>query len=123
MDAKTAVLSAEQAFFAALLAGDVTTLDRLLADDFQIVDVMRGGLTAKSELLAALETGSVRFLEIEPDETRVRMYGEAAVVTGRTRMRMSIGPEQAEVRSRYTHVYVWQSGAWRFVSAQGTPII
>jgi ketosteroid isomerase-like protein len=123
MDAETAVLAAEQTFFSSLLAADVARLDGLLADDFQIIDVMRGGLTAKAELLGAIGAGLVRFREIEPAEARVRLYGDAAVVTGRTRMRLSAGPDEAEVRSRYTHVYVRQSGVWRFVSAQGTQIV
>lgn len=123
MDAETAVLAAEQTFFSSLLAADVATLDALLADDFQIVDVMRGGLTAKAELIGAIGAGLVRFREIEPAETRVRLYGEAAVVTGRTRMRMSFGPDEVEVRSRYTHVYVRLGETWRFVSAQGTQIV
>jgi ketosteroid isomerase-like protein len=122
MDAETAVLSADQTFFSSLLAADVTKLDELLADDFQIVDVMRGGLTAKAELLGAIGAGFVRFREIEPAEARARLYGDAAVVTGRTRMRISVGSDEVEVPSRYTHVYARQGGVWRFVSAQGTRI-
>jgi ketosteroid isomerase-like protein len=123
MDAETAVLAAEQTFFSSLLAADVATLDGLLADDFLIIDVMRGGLTAKAELLGAIGAGMVRFQEIEPAEARVRLYGDTAVVTGRTHMRMRFGTDEAEVRSRYTHVFARQSGAWRFVSAQGTQIV
>ena len=62
------------------------------------------------------------FRDIERVEARVRLYGDAAVVTGRTRMRMSVGPDEFEVRSRYTHVYVRQTETWRFVSAQGAQI-
>jgi ketosteroid isomerase-like protein len=123
MDAETAVLAAEETFFSSLLAADVATLDGLLADDFQIIDVMRGGLTSKPELLGAIGASLVRFREIERAETRVRLYRDAAVVTGRTRMRMSVGPDEVEVGSRYTHVYVRQGEAWRLVSAQGTRIV
>src|SRR5215471_13864504 len=106
MDAETAVLAAEQTFFSSLIAADVATLDGLLADDFRIIDVMRGGLTAKPTLLGAIGAGIVRFHEAETAETLVRLYGDAAVVTGRTRMRMSVGPAPVEIGSRYTHVYV-----------------
>jgi hypothetical protein len=53
----------------------------LLADDFQIVDVMRGRLTSKPELLGAIEAGLVRFRDIQRFEARIRLYGDAAVVT------------------------------------------
>jgi ketosteroid isomerase-like protein len=123
MDAETAVRAAEQTFFSSLLAADVGTLDGLLADDFQIIDVVRGGLISKSELLGAIGVGLVRFDAVEPAEAHVRVYGDAAVVTGRTRMQMSFGPNQAEIRSRYTHVFVRQGGSWLLVSAQGTQIV
>jgi hypothetical protein len=38
-------------------------------------------------------------------------------------MQMSFGPNQAEIRSRYTHVFVRQGGSWLLVSAQGTQIV
>jgi ketosteroid isomerase-like protein len=122
MDSETAVRTAEKTFFASLLAGDVETLDQLLAADFLLVDVLRGAEVPKPDLLAALATGQVRFDSIDPVESRVRQYGDASVVTGRTRMKIGFGEESVEVRSRYTHVYVFQEGAWRFVSAQGTQI-
>ena len=123
MDAETAVLSAEHSFFSSLIAGEVAVLDALLADDFLLIDVLRGTEVSKTALLAALGGGQVRFEAIEPAEARVRLYGDAAVVTGRTEMRMRIGEDSATIRSRYTHVYVRQGGSWRFVSAQGTQIV
>lgn len=122
MDAETAVLAAETLFFSSLLSADTSALDRLLTDDFQIIDVMQGAVTSKQDLLVALGAAMVRFDAIEPAEQFVRGYGDAAVVTGRTRMQMSAGQDRFEVRSRYTHVYVRQHGTWKLVSAQGTPI-
>ena len=66
--------------------------------------------------------GLVKFEKIEVHDPRVREYGDTAVVTGWTEMRMTFGGQSAEVRSRYTHVFVRQDGAWRFVNGQGTPI-
>jgi hypothetical protein len=120
MDSQTAVLAAEKTFFSSLLSGAVETLDELLSADFLLVDVLRGGEVSKPDLIAALAAGQVRFEAIDPVESRVRHYGGVAVVTGRTQMKMRIGEEAVGVRSRYTHVYVSQQGAWRLVSAQGT---
>jgi ketosteroid isomerase-like protein len=123
MDFPTAVLTTDQTFFASLLAGAVDALDELLAPDFVLIDVLRGAEIPKPALLAALAGQAVRFETIEPTGRRARLYGDTAVVTGRTLMKMRFGEESAEVRSRYTHVYVRQDGGWRFVSAQGTPIV
>jgi ketosteroid isomerase-like protein len=122
MSVESDVLAAERQFFASLIAADGPALERLLADDFVLIEVMRGGEVSRQDLVAALGAGQVRFEGIEASEARVRMYGDAAVVTGRTEMRIRFGPDSAAVRSRYTHVFVRQAKEWRFVSAQGTPI-
>lgn len=115
-------LSAEAAFFGALLVGDADQLDGVLAPDFLLVDVMTGSLNARDGFLEAVRSGELRFDAIESAETLVRLYPPAAIVTGRTRMSGRFGTEAFTVRSRYTHVFVEKEGRWRLASAQGTPI-
>ena len=115
--------AAEQEFFTALIEADVATLGRVLADDFVMIDVMRGGEIGKPDLLGALSAGMLTFDSIVAHDPRVREYGDTAIVTGWTEMRMTFGGQSAEVKSRYTHVFVRRNGAWVFVSAQGTPIV
>jgi ketosteroid isomerase-like protein len=115
-------LMADRRFFAALVGGDVATLERLVADDFIIVDVFSGGEADKKALLDGLRSGVLRFAAIEPEAATVRRYGDAAVVVGATRMRGTFGDTAFAVHSRYTHVFVADGEGWRLVSAQGTPI-
>jgi ketosteroid isomerase-like protein len=122
MSLESDVLAAERQFFAALIAADVQALERLLVEDFVLVDVMRGAEVSKADLVGALAAGQVRFDGIDASEARVRVYGDAAVVNGRTEMRLRFGENSAMVQSRYTHVFVRQAGEWRFVTGQGTPI-
>lgn len=123
MTVEAAVLAAERRFFAGLLEADVGALGRVLADDFILIDVMRGEEVSRAALLEAVGLRQVRFDAIEPAEARVRSYGSAAVVTGRTRMRGSFGGRPFAVHSRYTHVFVERGGHWRLVGAQGTLIV
>jgi ketosteroid isomerase-like protein len=122
MENDVAVRAAERNFFSALLSGDQDVLERALADDFILIDVIHGNEVAKPDLLAAIALGQVRFEGIEPGETRLRFYGDTAIVTGSTRMSFRFGENAEELSSRYTHIYVRMGGAWRLVSAQGTPI-
>ncbi len=115
-------LAAEREFFTALVAAGLGALDQVLADDFLLIDVMRGAEITKASLLAVLGSGQLRFEVIEPTEQRVRRYQATAVVTGRTRMSGRFGGTPFAALSRYTHVYVKQHGRWRLVAAQGTPI-
>jgi ketosteroid isomerase-like protein len=115
-------LAAEREFFTALVEARPEALDRVLADDFVLIDVMRGAEVTKAALLAVIGSGQLRFEVIEPAEQRVRLYPATAVVTGRTRMSGRFGGALFAALSRYTHVYVEQQGRWRLVAAQGTPI-
>jgi ketosteroid isomerase-like protein len=108
----------DRRFFAALLAADRAALSELLTDDFVIIDVMQGNEIPRAAFLDAVTSGQVVFDAIDLVESRVRRYGDVAVVTGRTEMRGRVGTAPWAVRSRYTHVYV----ADRLASAQGTAI-
>ncbi|HEY7090718.1 MAG TPA: nuclear transport factor 2 family protein [Tepidisphaeraceae bacterium] len=114
--------AADRIFFRALLDCNVEVLEQLLADDFTLIDVMSGGENTKTALLAAVGAGQVRFESIEPEEIRVRTYGNSAVVGGRTRIKGTLGDTSFTVASRYVHVYVRQDSHWQLVWAQGTPI-
>ena len=115
-------LAADTNFFNALIKADKPALDRILADDFVLIDVMGGSEISKSTLLTAIDLHQVEFEAIEPSENRVRVYHTTAVVTGRTGMKGRMGDTPFALSSRYTHVFVEQEGECRLVTAQGTLI-
>ena len=118
------VLAAEREFFTALTEADLATLDRILAEDFTLTDLVGGQMT-KGQFLGVLSEGQMKFLSItEQGGTRVRLYGErvAAAVTGKTVIEVRFMGRELSVESRYTHVYAVEAGEWRLEIAQGTPI-
>lgn len=115
-------LSVERQFFTALVEASVEDLDRVLGDDFILIEVMGGSEITKPLLVAAIGSGQLKFEAIEPADSRVRIYQSAAVITGRTQMKGRFGETPFTVSSRYTHVFVEEEGRWRMVSAQGTQI-
>lgn len=117
------VLQAERQFFASLLEADLPALERLLADDFLLIDVLSGSQVPRSALLALIAAGELRFEAIEATDPLVRLYRPTAIVTGRTHMAGRYGTTPFSASSRYTHVYAEQDGSWRLVAAQGTPIV
>ena len=56
----------EAQFFRSLVNADVEALDRILADDFILIDVMKGAEITKLILQAAIASGQVKFATIEP---------------------------------------------------------
>ena len=117
------VEDADHCFFKALREGDAPALEGLLTEDFVLVDVMRGAEVSRADLVGAVGGGQLRFDAIDLVASRVRRYGDTAVVTGQTEMRGRMGEASWLARSRYTHVYVEQDHRWRLASAQGTPIV
>lgn len=95
----------------------------MLTDDFVLVDVMQGSEIPKVILVSLIESKDLIFEKIDHIEARARVYGDAAVVTGRTLMGVRAGDMAGEVKSRYTHVFVKQGDEWKFASAQGTQIV
>jgi ketosteroid isomerase-like protein len=115
-------LATDHQFFTALIQNDLPALDKILADDFLLIEVMGGSEVSKSGLLEVLRSGQLKFQTIKPFDNRVRLYQTTAIVTGRTEMSGRFGETPFSTSSRYTHVHVRQPDCWRMVSAQGTPI-
>jgi hypothetical protein len=118
------VLACDESFFTALLAADHDRLGAILADDFVIIDVLSGQVARREELLGAISSGQLRFAEVTryADDRSVRLRDSAAVVAGRTQMVLRYQGDEVTAHSRYTHVYTRDSGRWRLMSAQGTPV-
>jgi hypothetical protein len=93
------VLARDESFFTALLAAD-------------------------HDLLGTISSGQLRFAEVTryAEDRSVRLRDSAAVVAGRTRMVLRYQGDEVTAHSRYTPVYTRDSGRWRLMSAQGTPI-
>jgi hypothetical protein len=115
-------LAAERRFFTGLLDSNVEALDRTLADDFMLIDVMGGSEIPKAMLLEVIRSGQLKFETIERLDSHVRLYQSTAVVTGSTQMSGRFGATPFTAHSRYTHVFVEQQSEWRLVAAQGTQI-
>ena len=64
-------LAAEQQFFSSLIGGDVGALDRILGDDFLLIDVMTGSEVKKPDLLAVLGSASWPVLWSSPPTIRI----------------------------------------------------
>ena len=104
------------------MKNDIEANDRLLADNWLNVNP-DGSITTKAKLLELLKDGSFKIASIENDEVMVRVYENAAVVTGRsTTKRTGQGGELITRQVRFTRVYVKRKGRWQVASAHNTLI-
>lgn len=118
--AEQEVLAGHQAWCDAIVKGDMQTLDQLLADDF-IITSGNGALRDKKGELADLKLADgLSWVFVKTDDLRVRVYGQAAVVTGRVRWRVRNRDREVDDERCFTSVFVKQKGQWRIVAQQMT---
>src|SRR5229473_5973985 len=77
------VLRLEKEFSQAIVKNDAGVVGRFLADDWIIIDP-DGGVIDRARFLGVIESGALTHEMMESDDTRVRIYGNTAIVTALT---------------------------------------
>ncbi len=131
-DVERAVTEAQHHWEDALQQFDLKSLQSLLAEDDLQID-FRGEVQDKASWLDGVKTIAASDRSLDPaaasprhrwpisfDDEKVRVYGSAAVVTGRgTYKGLKTGNV---IVIRFTNVWVNRRGAWQLVNYQATPI-
>jgi hypothetical protein len=105
--------------FQAMLKVDAEELNRLLADDLTYTH-SSGAVDTKSQLIDSLKSGERKYQAIEPQDLKVRLYGSAAVVTGRARLKTVSKRQESDFRVQFTDVYAKKNGHWQMVAWQSS---
>lgn len=101
--------------------GDITGLDRILADDF-IATSLNGRVTNKAQYIKSSTSPQLSFTNFNIEDVKVRVYGDAAVVTGRTTVKGRYEDQEFNTQFRYTRVYLKRAGRWQIVTSHLTPV-
>jgi ketosteroid isomerase-like protein len=120
-DRQRSVLEAERALQAAMLAGDVDELDRLLHPDLLAVGP-DGQLVDKAGDLAAHRSGVVTISELTEEDVRLVIVGETAVTFVVLALRGAIAEQEVSGRMRYTRTWTRDGGSWRVLAAHISPV-
>jgi ketosteroid isomerase-like protein len=116
------ILALNRAWADAMVRGDTATLDRLFDDDM-IVTSGDGSIRDKAgELKDTGPSEEIKTYFFNTEDVRVRVYGEAAVVTGRAKWRINYKGRDVDHERRYMSVYAKRNGRWRMVAMQITRI-
>lgn len=116
---REALLASTTARFTAMVREDLRGLDTLLAPELTYIH-SDGELESKAQFLATLRSGRLRYQAIEPSELEARLYGDAGVVTGLSRMRVKVGSELHRFSIRFTALYRHVTTGWVLVAWQAT---
>ena len=113
--AESDLLRLEREWSEALPQEDVGVLGRILADDYTFTTIV-GNVITKASYMEKSEDNHL--LSLKTDDAKVRVYGDAAVITGRITVELINRTDVA----RYTNVYAKRRGRWQLVATQFTRI-
>lgn len=108
-----AVLAAEDARFAAMVAADAAAIRAAFAGDLSYVH-STGEVATREQLVDEIAGGRLRYLALAPGERSVTFpHADIALVNGQARIQAAVGGAQADFQARYLAVYVRDGDAWR----------
>ena len=111
------IKSLEEARNHAVLHGDVMALDRMTSDNYTFI-TLRGELRTKSDILKGFASGSFHYESRQISDLKVRVYGDTAIVTGRSVQKGMENGKNYSGDYRFTRVYVKEKGRWLTVALQ-----
>ena len=112
----------QQELAAAWMARDRATIERLIAPDWAVTHVAGQRLTRTDVFRDMLESDATQITSSDVDEVEVRLFGDAAVVIGRTHAMGMQSGVPFDVRLRFTDVFVRRSDQWQAVASHATLI-
>jgi ketosteroid isomerase-like protein len=113
------VLRLDEARFVAMTRADIAELNKILADDL-VYTHSSGRVETKKEFIASLETGSLKYVSIQNEEKKARIYGTTALINGRAKVTISSQGQEQSFVLRYLDVYVKRNNKWQMVAWQST---
>lgn len=106
------VLRIEREFSQAIVKNDAEAVGRFLADDWIIIDP-DGGIVDRARFLGVMKSGALTHEMTESEDTRVRVYGNTAIVTALTTTKGRFNGQAFTTQERATDVFVKQDGRWQ----------
>jgi hypothetical protein len=115
------IIELEQTRLKAFAWDDKATFDRLVTDDLTMTH-SSGEVADKAEVMAVmrLSTPERPLPALSTEDVKVRVYGDAAVMTGRLVETARDG--RRVVVFRFTNTYIKQNGRWRMSAGQLTTL-
>ncbi|HTH37568.1 MAG TPA: nuclear transport factor 2 family protein [Pyrinomonadaceae bacterium] len=97
---------------------DAKALEEIF-DDEVIITMYDGNTRGKAEEMAAIRPNpNMRLSSVANEDVGIKVFGDVAVVTALTKIKMVAGGKESVIALRYTAVFVKRDGNWRIVALQ-----
>jgi ketosteroid isomerase-like protein len=115
-----AVLKQLDNWIEALKQNDMTALNRIIAEDFMLLEV-NGNFLNREQDLEPVKSGDLKFQSLTTEDVKVFVYGETAIVTGKGVYQITYKDKASTIRERFFDVYQKRKGQWRVIASRPTP--
>jgi len=120
-DDEQALIKIQHDWAEARIKGESSYTRRLEAENCTVV-WPDGAIVNKREDLKSM-TGDIVFTEFKIDDLQVRLYGDTGIVVGQGTMKAHEGKQNLlGGKFVWTDTFIKQSGAWKVVASQVTPV-
>jgi len=106
-----------EAWDQAIVRKDRAAIEANMAEDFRQIDGA-GHVETKQSFVDDLMTPALRIEPYAVEDFEIRLYGDTALLSGRTRMSGSFEGKPFKTHYRYIDIYVRRDGVWKIVSVQ-----
>ena len=100
---------------------DTEFLESHMSDDY-VGTFPDGAVHDKKSEIAAVASGAVSITQMEPREMTVRVYDNAAVITGQSSVKATVAGQDMAAELRFTDVWIKRENQWLAVASQVTRI-
>lgn len=101
----------------AIVAKDRAAIEANMAEDFRQIDGA-GNIENKASFVQDLLAPELKIDPYVVEDLDVRLYGDVALVSGRTKMTGTYNGKAFSSHYRYIDIYVRRAGTWKIVSVQ-----
>lgn len=103
------------------ISGDRAAVDSILASDWSVID-LTGRVLTKAHVMREFGSGDRKIETGSVDDLTIRVFGDIAIVTGRSVLAGSYQGKRASVTQRFTDVFARRDDRWQAIASQGTQV-
>ncbi|MBA3713309.1 MAG: nuclear transport factor 2 family protein, partial [Pyrinomonadaceae bacterium] len=113
------VIKTIQELCKAFETADTDSLRKNMTEDFTLTS-SNGSVTSLEDEINDLKSGKARYRVFENVDMKPRLYGNTAVVTGRTIIKGEYDKTAIEMEFQFTDTLIWKNGRWWMVASHAS---
>ncbi len=98
---------------------DTERLRRNMTDDFTLTG-STGVVTTLADEINDLKSGKAKYAVFKNVDMKPRLYGDTAVVTGKTIIKGTYDGQSVDAEFQFTDTLVWKDGRWWMVASHAS---